>query len=438
MINAEEFANRRKQFMATMKPNSIALLAAAPQLTDQGGYEFPYRQDRDFYYLTGYPDPEAVALLMPQQPTYILFNQPSDPQQETWTGPRPAQTGACDIYQANEAFSIHALSEKLPQLLANTDTVYYAVGQNSTLDTLVNNALNTLRNTAARTGNHPPQNIHDITPLIHEMRLIKSPAELQAMACVAKISAQAHKQVMKTCQPNRKEYELAAQLHYHFGLAGCPQTAYGSIVAGGQNACTLHYIDNTDTLANNTLVLIDAGAEKENYAADITRTFPVNGRFTKSQKALYEIVLAAQTAVLAALRPGVNWEQLQEISVKVITEGLLRLDILQGDLQTCVDEKAYAPFYPHRIGHWLGLNVHDVGAYKTENQHRPFKAGMVLTVEPGIYINDTHKTIDAKWHNIGIRIEDDVYITETGYTSLTDDAPKTIAEIEAIMTHHDH
>ena len=431
-----EFARRRKRLLEMMGEEAIAILPAKPVCKRNRDNEYPYRPDSDFWYLSGFPEPDAVLVLIPgrKHGEYILFCRERDPKLEQWNGALAGQQGAVEIYGADASFPIDDIDDILPGLLENRSRVYYTMGREPAFDQKLIGWINRLRG-KARAGIHAPDNIIALEHLLHEMRLVKSRAEVALIRRAAQVTAQGHRRAMKVCRPGLYEYQIEAELHHEFAYNGCRFPAYNSIVAGGANACVLHYTDNSDRLRNNDLLLVDSGAEYQYYAADITRTFPVNGRFRRAQKALYEVVLAAQEAAIAQVRPGNHWNDPHEAAVEVITEGLRSLGLLKGRVSTLIEKEAYKPFFMHRTGHWLGMDVHDVGEYKVGDAWRMLEPGMVMTVEPGIYVPAGSKGVDRKWWNIGIRIEDDVLVTRKGCEVLTADAPKAIDEIEALMDH---
>ena len=432
-MNQTEFAKRRKRLMQMMGKHSVAIIPTAPVYIRNRDVEHPYRADSDFYYLTGFKEPEAVVVLLPKRThgEYVLFCRERNPEAETWTGRRAGIEGAIADYGADDAFPITDIDEILPGMLENCERVFYTMGCNPSFDQHIMQWVNQLRE-QARAGVHTPGEFVALDHLLHDMRLYKSREEINTMRRAAKVSAQAHVRAMQVCRPGMKEYEIDAEFQYHFAKHNCAH-AYSSIVGGGANGCILHYTENTDELRDGDLLLIDAGAENECYAADITRTFPINGRYSKEQKAVYDIVLAAQLAAITEVKPGNHWNQPHEAAVKVITRGLVKLGLLKGRVPTLIKEQAYRQFYMHRTGHWLGMDVHDVGDYKVGDVWRVFEPGMVLTVEPGIYIPAGSKHVPKKWWNIGIRIEDDVLVTKDGCDVLTKDVPKTTDEIEALM-----
>jgi len=433
-MNLNDAARRRKRLMQMMGADSIAILPNAPQRIRNRDVHYRYRPDSDFYYLTGFPEPDAVMVLVPgrEHGEYILFCRERNAERETWDGRRAGQEGACEIYGANDSFPIGDIDDILPGLLESCERVFYTMGCNPEFDQHVMVWINRLRE-QARSGVHTPAEFVALDHLLHEMRLFKSKAEISAMRRAAKISSEAHIRAMRACRPGLTEYHIEAELLYEFMRRGSRYPAYPPIVGGGANGCILHYIENTDRLNDGDLLLIDAGAEYDGYAADITRTFPVNGQFSKAQKAVYEVVLAAQLAAIKQVRPGNHWNDPHEAAVRALTKGLLELGLLRGRLQTLIKNEAYRRFYMHRTGHWLGMDVHDVGDYKLDNEWRLLEPGMVMTIEPGIYIPAGSKGVPKKWWNIGVRIEDDVLVTRDGHEVLSAGAPKGVEEIEALV-----
>ncbi|MBD1388755.1 Xaa-Pro aminopeptidase [Neiella sp. HB171785] len=433
-IPLSRYVERRKALMAQLPANSIVLIPAAKELTRSADTEFMFRQDSYFYYLTGFNEPDGLLVLKPdgEQPV-TLFCRAKDKLAEIWQGRRLGADAAVDTLQLDAAFELSELDEQLQDLVNGCSQLWYPDGLYPDWDDYVQNLINTLRHGPKR-GWLAPSLRRDVRGLLDEMRLIKDEDELAIMRRAGEISANAHCRAMEKSYPGIYEYQLEAEIHHEFARNGARFPAYNSIVGGGANACILHYTENQDAIADGDLVLIDAGCELAGYAADITRTFPVNGRFSDEQKALYQIVLDAQYAALATIKPGSNFYQANQAAVAVVTEGLLKLGILQGELEQLLEEGAHKPFLMHGIGHWLGLDVHDVGDYQRTDgkQLRAFVKGMVLTIEPGIYIDDSHD-IDLKWHNIGIRIEDNVVITRDGYELLTGGVPKELADIEQLM-----
>lgn len=434
MIKMSEYAKRRKQLMQKIGPSSLVILTAAPIAPRNGDGTYPYRQQSDFYYLTGFEEPEAVAILAPKNKNgeFILFNRAKNRSEEIWEGFRSGQEGAVKHYGANLSFPITEFENKLAEYIEGREKIYYPLGNHSAFDQTLINTINNVRG-KIRSGLRAPVAIIDIIDVIHEMRLIKSAAEIAVMRKAATISVEGHLRAMKACKPGMHEYQLEAELQYEFQKQGARFLAYTSIVGSGANSCILHYTHNNQKIADGSLVLIDAGCEYQNYAADITRTFPANGKFSAEQRAIYEIVLAAQLAAIKQIKPGASWSAAQEVIVKIITQGLLDIGIVKGKLKDLIAKQAYFPFYMHKSGHWLGLDVHDAGRYKVAGKWQKLQPGMVLTVEPGIYISADIPNVPKKWHNIGIRIEDDVLVTKTGHDVLTQRLPKTITDIEALM-----
>lgn len=417
-----------------MEPDSIALLCAAPQSTRSNDTEYLYRQNSDFYYLTGFVEHDAVLALIPgrEQGEVVLFCQEKDKTRELWTGILTGPEQAITQLQIDDAFPIGDIDDILPGLIEGRQRVYYSMGKDPRFDQRVMDWVKIIRG-KARQGAHPPGEFLVLDHLLNEMRLIKSPMEIKLMEKAGAISAQAHKRAMAVCRPGLHEYHLEAELLHEFVRSGSRAPAYNNIVAGGRNACILHYVENNAVLRDGDLVLIDAGCEYEYYAADITRTFPVNGRFSKEQKALYEIVLNAQLQAIKAIKPGAAWDEPHNVTVRIITEGLVSLGLLKGNVQELIAKDAYKAFYMHRAGHWLGIDVHDVGDYKIDDKWRLMEPGMVTTIEPGIYVAPDNMDVDKKWRGIGIRIEDDVLVTRTGHRILSEGAPKTVEEIESFM-----
>jgi len=420
--------------MQQIGDDGIAIIATAPVRQRNRDIDHPFRPDSDFVYLTGFEEPEAVAVLIPgrEQGQFIIFCRERNPKMETWDGYRAGLEGAQEIYGADDAFPSNDIDEILPGLMEGREKVYYAMGCNPNFDQQVFGWLSQLKK-QQRAGVHAPGEIIALDHLLHEMRLYKSAVEIKSMRRAAEISAEAHKRAMQFTRPGVKEYQVEAEIIHTFMQNDARSAAYPSIVGGGSNSCILHYIENSETLKNGELLLIDAGAEYEYYAADITRTFPVNGRFSRAQRKLYQVVLDAQYAAIEQAKPGNHWNQPHEAAVKVITEGLVELGLLKGRLSTLIKNGAYKRFYMHRTGHWLGMDVHDVGEYKEGDVWRTLEPGMVLTIEPGLYIPAGSKKVDKKWWNIGIRIEDDVLITKDGNEVLSAGIIKEPTEIEALM-----
>lgn len=433
-IPIKEYAKRRKAMLALMQPDSIAIIPSAKMMVRNRDVDHVFRQDSDFWYLTGHIEPNSVLVLLPgrEQGESILFCNERDPLREQWDGIRLGQEGVVDTLGLDDAFPIADIDDILPGMLEGRSRVYYAMGKDKEFDATVMEWLNQIR-AQIRSGAEPPGEFVDLDLYLHELRLIKSAAEIKQMQAAADISARAHCRAMQACKPNSFEYELEAELLHEFMSSGAKSVAYPSIVGAGNNACILHYIENTSKAKTGDLILIDAGCELDGYASDITRTFPSSGIFSEPQAALYNIVLEAQLAAIDCVRPGRSWNEAHDVTVEIITAGLLKLGLLKGELDTLIETKAYSDFYMHRAGHWLGMDVHDVGSYRIDEQWRELEVGMVLTVEPGIYVSPDNQNVDAKWRGIGIRIEDDVVVTEVEPLVLTHAVPKTIASIEALM-----
>lgn len=433
MISQQEYQVRRQKLAAQLAEHSIAVIPAAKEAHRNGDTHYRFRQDSDFYYLTGFNEPDAVLMITSGTPSQsILFSRPRNPAEEQWTGKRLGQEGALEHLRMDAALAIHDLTAEFPNLLSGKENIYYSYGKNFCLEQELMAALMKVK-AQVRRGVKAPDNLKDLGPILGEMRLFKSEAEIALMRRAAEISVEAHKRAMLACAQAENECELEAELIYIFSKQGCRSVAYDPIVGGGENACILHYTDNNKPLHHGELVLIDAGGEYENYAADITRTFPVNGRFTAEQAAIYNLVLKSQKAGIAAIKPGLAWNSVQQTIIHILTTGLCELGILQGEVDELIAKEAYRPFYMHNSGHWLGLDVHDAGQYKINNEWRPLQAGMVLTVEPGLYISKDIPNVDECWWDIGVRIEDDVLVTATGHEVLTAGLPVDIADIEALM-----
>jgi Xaa-Pro aminopeptidase len=433
-MDQKEFARRRKQLMRMMGADTIAILPTNPEQLRNRDVDFPFRPDSDFYYLTGFPEPQAVAVLAPGRPhgEYLLFCRERDPEMETWNGRRAGPEGAVSQYGADDAFPIGDIDDILPGLLESRERVFYTMGAVPAFDNRVIGWVNAIRS-QSRAGKHAPDEFISLAHFVHDMRLYKSRAEIKAMRQAADISARAHRRAMEICRPGMMEYELEAEFLHEFRKHG-GEPAYPAIVGGGENACILHYTENDAPLADGDLVLIDAGTEHDYYASDITRCFPVNGRFSTAQRAIYELVLDAQLAAVEEVKPGNGWNAPHEAAVKVLTRGLVKLGLLKGRPATLIRDQAYRQFYMHRTGHWLGMDVHDVGDYKVGEEWRVLEPGMVLTVEPGLYIAAGSKGVARKWQNIGVRIEDDVLVTRDGNDVLSKNVPKAVEEIEVLMS----
>jgi len=433
-ISKQEFARRRRDLMAQMEPDSIAILPSAQEKIRNRDADYPFRQDSDFYYLSGFDEPDAVLVLLPGRShgEVVMFCRERDPEMELWNGYRAGPEGVCAEYGADDAFPIGDIDDILPGLIEGRERVYYAMGRNQEFDRRVMQWVNVIRS-KVRSGAHPPGEFLDLDHFLHDLRLFKSAAELRIMREAGVISAQAHCRAMQFCRPGLYEYQLEAELLHEFGRNGARFPAYNSIVGAGANGCILHYRENHSQIRDGDLVLIDAGCELEHYASDITRTFPANGKFSKEQQALYEVVLASQLAAIEVIKPGNHWNEPHDATVRVITQGLADLGLLDGEVNELIETEAYRAFYMHRAGHWLGMDVHDVGDYKVGGQWRVLEEGMVMTVEPGIYVSPHNSAVARKWRGIGIRIEDDAAVSRDGCEILTSDVPKSVADIEKLM-----
>jgi Xaa-Pro aminopeptidase len=429
-----EFARRRRALMRLMGRGAIAIVPSAPVRQRNNDVEYNYRQDSDFYYLTGFSEPEAVAVLIPgrEAAEYVLFVRERNKEREIWDGKRSGPDGAVARFGADDAFPITDIDEILPGMMENRERVFYTMGLNQEFDQRVVGWVNTLR-AQARSGLHPPQEFVALDHALHDMRLFKSRGEIGLMRRAGQIAAGAHVRGMRFCRPGRMEYEVMAELLHEFNRHGA-DISYHPIVGGGANSCVLHYRDNSARLNDGDLLLVDAGCEYGYYASDITRTYPVNGRFSSEQRAVYEVVLDAQKAAIAKVKPGNHWNEPHDAAVRAITAGLVRIGLLRGSVPSLIRDGAYRRYFMHRTGHWLGMDVHDVGDYKVGDEWRVFEPGMVLTVEPGIYIAAGTRGVSRRFWNVGVRIEDDVVVTRGGCEVLSDGVPKGADEIEALMT----
>jgi Xaa-Pro aminopeptidase len=431
-----EFLTRQKHLLEKMQPNSICLVPASNLVTRSRDTEYPFRQDSYFQYLCAFPEPEAWLILSNHQ-NYskglcVLFCLDKDPAMEIWHGRRSGPKQAAQQYPINKSYALDELDEQLLDLIDGHQHVYFAQGHNPDADDLVFSLLQVLRD-AQKQSKQAPSSLIDVRIILDEMRLIKSDCEIDLMRQAAAVATQAHIRAMQFVEAGKNEYHLEAEIHHEFAMQGAKYPAYGTIVGSGDNACILHYTENNQGLNAGDLVLVDAGCEWQGYASDITRTFPVSGAFSSEQKQLYQLVLNAQLAAFDAIKPNNTIRQASDVAIAVITQGLIVLGILKGELDDNIERQTYRQFYMHGLSHWLGLDVHDVGNYKIDGQDRPLKIGMVLTVEPGIYIAPD-ADVDSKWCGIGIRIEDNLLITQGGHENLTLAAPKTISDIEALMT----
>ena len=431
-MSKKVYAQRRKQLMRMMGDDAIAILPAAPVLLRNRDVEHGFRQDSDFYYLSGFKEPEAVIVLVPgrKQGQFILFCRKRDQQKEVWNGRRYGPEGAIEHFAADEAHTIDELEDVLPGLMEHSESVYYTIGLNPEFDKHVMNCVNHLRS-RSRGGVHVPYEFVSLDYLLHDMRLFKNRDEIRLMKKAASISVQAHINAMKVCEPGKYEYELEAEFVYAYQRNGA-SWAYPSIVGGGANSCILHYTENDQLLNDGEMVLIDAGAEYGGYAADITRTFPINGRYSEAQKEIYELVLNAQDAAMSKVKPGNHWNDPHKAAVRVLTKGMVELGLLKGNVTELIKKNAYTKYYMHRTGHWIGMDVHDVGDYKVDDKWRLLETGMAMTIEPGLYIPAGSRGA-KRWWDIGVRIEDDVAVTKDGYELLTKGLPRTVKEVESVM-----
>jgi Xaa-Pro aminopeptidase len=420
--------------MQRIGKGNLALISSATTHARNRDVNYPFRQDSDFYYLTGFNEPDSLAVFIPgrEQGEYILFCREFDEKKALWEGAHAGLEGATTHYEADDSFPIDDLNDILPGMLENKTKVFYPMGRDLDLDHKLLEWINHIRR-QSRTGITAPGELVSLEHILHEMRLFKSAEELKLMRRAASVSAAAHVKAMQKCKAGMYEYQIEAEIINHFLQDGLRAVAYPSIVAAGKNACTLHYTDNASKLKNGDLLLVDAGAECDHYAADITRTYPVSGHFSEPQKQLYQLVLDAQLASIEEIKPQQSMQLAHEVSVTVLTKGLVKLGLLKGRVATLIKNEKYKQFYMHRIGHWLGMDVHDVGDYKINQEWRLLEKGMVLTIEPGLYIPADCKTVDEQWRGIGIRIEDDILVTADGYEVLTCDVPKSIADIEQLM-----
>ncbi|KNC89975.1 Xaa-Pro aminopeptidase [Trabulsiella odontotermitis] len=432
-MTQQEFDRRRQALLAQMRPGSAALIFAAPEATRSADSEYPYRQSSDFWYFTGFNEPEAVLVLIKSDDTHnhsVLFNRVRDLTAEIWFGRRLGQDAAPAKLGVDRALAFSEINQQLYQLLNGLDAIYHAQGEYAYADNIVFTALDKLRK-GARQNLSAPASVIDWRPLVHEMRLFKSAEEIAVMRRAGEITALAHRRAMEKCRPGMFEYQLEGEIHHEFTRHGARYPSYNTIVGGGDNGCILHYTENESELRDGDLVLIDAGCEYKGYAGDITRTFPVNGKFTPAQRAIYDIVLESLETALMLYRPGTSMQDVTGEVVRIMISGLVKLGILKGDVDTLISENAHRKFFMHGLSHWLGLDVHDVGDYRTDRS-RVLEPGMVLTVEPGLYIAPD-ADVPAEYRGIGIRIEDDIVITENGNENLTASVVKKADDIEALM-----
>ncbi len=433
-ISQAEFVRRRRELAALMEPNSIAILPGADIRIRNGDVAYAFRQNSDFHYLTGFDEPNAVFVLIPgrEHGETVLFCQERDDDHERWHGDVTGPERARQLYEMDDAFPIGDIDDILPGMIEGRSKLYYAMGADREFDHQVIDWVNKISRND-HPGAAPPAEFVQLEQYLHELRLFKSASEIELMRTAADATAKGHLRAMAETRPGMMEYELEASLNHEFAANGARWSAYPAIVAGGVNTRILHYIDNRDPLRDGDLVLVDAGAEFEGYACDLTRTFPVNGCFTDAQKAVYEVVLAAQLAAIRAVVPGNTWNEPHDVAIRELTRGLVSLGILRGGIDELIDDEAYMPYCMHKTGHWLGLDVHDVGDYQVNGQWRVFEEGMVTTIEPGVYLGEELNEIPPEFRGIGVRIEDDVLVTKRGNEVLTDQVPKSVAEIECVM-----
>lgn len=433
MVSKSEFSRRRKQLMRITGEGSVTIIPAAPVRIRNGDVDYPYRQDSDFYYLTGFAEPAAVLVLVPGREggESVMFCRERDPARETWDGPMAGLEGVRELHGMDDAYPIADIDDILPNLIDGAERLYYTIGRDREFDQHVLSWVKLVK-AQARHGARAPDEFISLEHHLHEMRLFKTRAEVSSMNRAAKIAAEAHLRAMRECAPGKMEYEIAATMMHAF-LSNNAQPSYQPIVGGGVNACILHYVLNNAELRDGDLLLIDAGCEFDHYASDITRTFPVNGKFSPVQKDLYEVVLQGQLDAIEMVQPGNSWMCPHDAAVRTISQGLLDLGVLKGSVDQVLEEETYKQFYMHKTGHWLGMDVHDVGDYTVAGEPRELERGMTMTVEPGIYIGPNTPKVAKRWQGIGIRIEDDVVVTRDGHQVLSGKVPKTVAAIESLM-----
>ena len=433
IIGPETYAARRQAFIQQMGNSAIAIFPTAPSSIRSHDTEYRYRQDNDFFYLTGFPEPEALCLLSPQHETerFILFVRPRDKEKETWTGKRFGVEGAKDRFGVDAAYTIDKIDEILPQHLLQAENVYYAFGRDDQLNNKIVTLMNHSRMQRQRSG-RGPVSVIDPGTIVHEMRLFKSSPELMLMRQAMDASTAAHHAALTQTRPGMYEYEIEALLEFHFRRRGAAGPAYSSIVASGANATILHYISNEKRMQDGDLLLIDAAAEYANYCSDVTRTFPVGRQFSAPQREIYELVLTAQKEAIAMTKPGVKFDDVHARATEILVDGLRRFGLLSGETKEIIEKGDHRKFYMHRTSHWLGMDVHDVGKYKLGEDSRILQPGMILTVEPGIYIAEDAEGVDDRYRGIGVRIEDDVLVTDDGYEVLTKEITKKVGDLEAL------
>jgi len=430
------FEQRRKRVRDAMGPDAIAIFQGASTTSRSRDTDYPFRQDSDFWYLTGFDHPNAIAVLRTDGgPEYTLYVEPRNREVEIWTGYRPGIEGARQDYGADEAHPQSAFLERLPELVRRTKRIYHVLGRNTAIDRVITSTLDEMR-LRSRNYGAPADAIVDPRTVVHEMRLYKEPAELDIMRRASAISREAHEAGAKLAHGGTYEYEIEAIIEYTFRRLGARGAAYTTIVGGGSNATVLHYVTNSEKLRDHEMLLVDAGCELEGYASDVTRTYPIGGRFTAAGRAIYDIVLSAQRAGIAQCAPGKTLADVHAASVRTIVEGLVDLKLLSGGIDDLIEREAYRRFYMHKTSHWLGLDVHDVGNYGSNGNHRPLEPGMVFTVEPGIYVAADDDDADAEFRGIGVRIEDDLAVTEDGCENLTEALATDLEEVEALVADH--
>ena len=428
------YLKRREDLCKRIEEDSVIIVASSSVKKRNSDSNYPFRQDSNFFYLSGYDEPESLIVLRPEEKEkYILFCRDREPALEQWEGFRSGQEGAIEKFKADGAYSITKLDELMPSLIEGKKNIYYSMSSPNGLNNKIKKWVNEIRRNI-RGGSECPLNLISLDSIIDEMRLIKSTEELDLMRRACEITSVAHKNAMQKVSPGMFEYQLEAEYLYSFMQGGSRSPAYNSIVGGGNNACILHYSENSSILQDGSLVLVDAGCEYEHYASDVTRTFPVNGKFSVEQKEIYKIVLEAHTEALKEVKPGNPYINVHNRSIEVITEGLISLGLLEGKVVDLINKGAFSKYYMHRVGHWLGMDVHDVGNYKVDGEWRRLEEGMVLTIEPGIYILDNMEQVDKKWLGIGVRIEDDGLVTSEGNEILTSMAPREPEDIESLMS----
>jgi len=436
LLPLTEFTARREKLFAQMTDNSVALFIANNEVTRSNDTEYLFCQDKDFYYLTGFNEPDAILMMVKgEQNKVVLFCRAKDPFQEVWHGRRVGPENAKKEYGFDESYALEEADAQITESLGNKNTLYYLQGKSERHEQQVYQWRNSVI-AKSRQGIAAPEILVNVAPIVHDMRLMKSPSELALMRTVNHISGKAHTRAMEKTQAGAFEYQIEAELLHEFARHGARHAAYNSIVAGGDNANILHYNDNCDILNDGDLLLIDAGGELAGYAADITRTFPISGKFTEPQKAIYQLVLDAQQAAIQAIKPGTDLALLNQLVCEKLTDGLLTLGILEGEKTALLESKACKKYFIHGLGHWLGLDVHDVGDYhvnESREQKRTFEPGMVMTIEPGLYFPSDDENIEEKWRGIAVRIEDNILVTDQGHENLTTNAPKSIEEIETLM-----